>query len=64
MFTKTTGFFQKVCELIEVNGLAKFVYSDGAVAPLEIVGMLRRDAEPGSRSGRRLVLAELPYAEG
>lgn len=49
--------------MIEVDGLANFVYSDGAVAPLEIVGMLQRDAKRGSPSGRRLVLAELPYAE-
>ena len=46
-----------------MDGLAKFVYSDGAVAPLEIVGMLQRDKAPGSPGGRRLVLAELPYAK-
>ena len=46
-----------------MDGLANFVYSDGAVAPLEIVGMLQRHAQRGSPSGRKLVLAELPYAK-
>lgn len=53
----------KVCELVEVDGLSRFVYSDGPVAPLEKAGMLQREPYAGSMYTRKLVLAELAYAE-
>lgn len=52
----------KVCQLVEVNGLSDFVYSDGPVAPLKNAGMLQREPFPESPIKRRLVLAELAYA--
>lgn len=53
----------KVCELIEVDGLSRFVYSDGPVAPLDNAGMLEREPYPGSLRKRKLVIAELAYAD-
>lgn len=53
----------KMCELIEVNGLSDFVYSDAPVGLLEKAGMLQREPYPGQPSQRLLVLAELAYAE-
>ncbi|CAM9187780.1 unnamed protein product [Scytosiphon promiscuus] len=55
----------KVCHLVEVNGLARFVHSDAPVAPLDTAGMLvREDPIPGTNYDvGRLVLAELGYTE-
>eukprot|EP00903_Cladosiphon_okamuranus_P006600 g6447.t1 len=55
----------KVCHLVEVNGLARFVYSDAPVAPLDTAGMLvREDPIPGTNyDNGRLVLAELGYTD-
>lgn len=55
----------QVCHLVEVNGLARLVYSDAPVAPLDTAGMLvREDPIPGTNyDNGRLVLAELGYAD-
>ena len=55
----------QVCHLVEVNGLARFVYSDAPVAPLDTAGMLvREDPIPGTNyDNGRLVLAELGYTD-
>ena len=58
-------FGPQVCHLVEVNGLARFVYSDAPVAPLDTAGMLvREDPIPGTNyDNGRLVLAELGYTD-
>ncbi|CAM9888920.1 unnamed protein product [Ectocarpus sp. 6 AP-2014] len=55
----------KVCHLLEVDGLARFVHSDAPVAPLDTAGMLvREDPIPGTNyDNGRLILAELCYTE-
>eukprot|EP00752_Nemacystus_decipiens_P004033 g3692.t1 len=55
----------RVCHLVEVNGLARFVYSDAPVAPLDAAGMLvREDPIPGTNyDNGRLILAELGYID-
>lgn len=54
-----------MCHLVEVNGLARYVYSDAPVAPLDTAGMLvREDPIPGTNyDNGRLVLAELGYTD-
>lgn len=46
---------------MELDGLAKWVYSDGAVGQGYSPGLLLRDPYPGSPT--KLVLAELRYAQ-
>lgn len=48
-----------------MNGLARFVYSDAPVAPLDTAGMLvREDPVPGTNyDNGRLILAELGYTD-
>lgn len=50
-----------MCELVEVDGLSSWVYSDGAVGDNHNPGMLFRDPYPGSP--RKLVLAELEFSQ-
>lgn len=50
-----------MCELVEVDGLSAWVYSDGAVGTAHNPGVVRRDSYPGSP--RTIVLAELEYAQ-
>lgn len=50
----------QMCELIEIDGISSWVYSDGAVGGAHSPGLLQREIDDSSR---RLVLAELNYSQ-
>ena len=54
-------YLGQMCELIEVDGLSAWIYSDGAVGDEHNPGLMYRDSYPGSP--RKIVLAELEYAQ-
>ena len=50
-----------MCELMEVDGLSAWIYSDGAMGDEHNPGLMYRDSYPGSP--RKIVLAELEYTQ-
>eukprot|EP00903_Cladosiphon_okamuranus_P013411 g12496.t1 len=50
----------EMCELVEMDGLSPWVYSDGAVGDATNPGVMQRDLSHAG-SARRIVLAQLEY---
>ncbi|CAN0548634.1 unnamed protein product [Ectocarpus sp. 12 AP-2014] len=51
-----------MCELIEMDGLSPWVYSDGAIGEATNPGVVQRDLSHAG-SVRKVVLAQLEYCE-
>lgn len=52
----------QMCELIEMDGLSPWVYSDGVVGEIANPGVMQRDLSHRG-SVRKLVLAQLEYEQ-
>ncbi|CAN0301378.1 unnamed protein product [Ectocarpus fasciculatus] len=51
-----------MCDLIEMDGLSPWVYSDGAIGEATNPGVMQRDLSHAG-SVRKVVLAQLEYSE-
>lgn len=51
-----------MCELVEMDGLSPWVYSDGAIGEATNPGVMQRDHSHAG-SDRRIVLAQLEYEQ-
>lgn len=61
LFVLLISYLCKMCELMEVDGLSAWIYSDGAMGDEHNPGLMYRDSYPGSP--RKIVLAELEYTQ-